>query len=54
MKQPQPGTREIGRINWIELCEWVPAKINAVLVPSGKLEPCTVAPNGRRSSRVWQ
>ena len=34
------------RINWIEFREWVPAKINAVLLPLGTLEPHGVAPNG--------
>ena len=34
------------RINWIEFREWVPAKINTVLLPLGTLEPHGVAPNG--------
>lgn len=45
-KQNAPGTREMERINWIEFREWVPAKINAVLLPLGTLEPHGVAPNG--------
>ena len=34
------------RINWIEFREWVPAKIQTVLLPLGTLEPHGVAPNG--------
>ena len=44
--QNTPSTREMERINWIEFREWVPAKINAVLLPLGTLEPHGVAPNG--------
>jgi creatinine amidohydrolase len=44
--QNAPSTREMERINWIEFREWVPAKINAVLLPLGTLEPHGVAPNG--------
>jgi creatinine amidohydrolase len=44
--QNMPSTREMERINWIEFREWVPAKINAVLLPLGTLEPHGVAPNG--------
>ena len=45
-KQNAPSTREMERINWIEFREWVPAKINTVLLPLGTLEPHGVAPNG--------
>src|SRR5438034_3677350 len=41
-----PSTPEVERINWIEFREWVPAKINTVLLPLGTLEPHGVAPNG--------
>src|SRR6266567_3636677 len=45
-KQKTPSTREMERINWIEFREWVPAKIQTVLLPLGTLEPHGVAPNG--------
>src|SRR6184192_253018 len=45
-KKSAPRTREMERINWIEFREWVPAKINTVLLPLGTLEPHGVAPNG--------
>jgi len=45
-KQNAPSTREMERINWIEFREWVPAKIQTVLLPLGTLEPHGVAPNG--------
>src|SRR5260370_490909 len=41
-----PSTLELERINWIEFREWVPAKINTVLLTLGTLEPHGVAPNG--------
>jgi creatinine amidohydrolase len=41
-----PSTRELERINWLELAEWVPAKIDTVLLPLGTLEPHGVAANG--------
>src|SRR5438034_11091155 len=41
-----PSTREMERINWLEFSEWVPAKIQTVLLPLGTLEPHGVAPNG--------
>src|SRR5256885_5442057 len=41
-----PSTREMERINWIEFREWVPARINTILLPLGTLEPHGVAPNG--------
>src|SRR5260370_8128512 len=46
MKDNAPSTGEMERINWIELREWVPAKIQTVLLPLGTLEPHGVAPNG--------
>src|SRR5436190_21446889 len=45
-KQNAPSTREMERINWIEFREWVPSKIQTVLLPLGTLEPHGVAPNG--------
>ena len=46
MKEAGPSTREIERINWIEFGEYVPAKINTVLLPLGTLEAHGVAANG--------
>src|SRR6266516_5319528 len=45
-KQNAPSTREMERINWLEFRQWVPAKIETVLLPLGTLEPHGVAPNG--------
>ncbi len=45
-KKSAPRTRDMERINWIEFREWVPAKIDTVLLPLGTLEPHGVAPNG--------
>jgi creatinine amidohydrolase len=45
-KKDAPSTWEMERINWIEFREWVPAKIQTVLLPLGTLEPHGVAPNG--------
>ena len=45
-QQNAPSTREMERITWIEFREWVPAKINTILLPLGTLEPHGVAPNG--------
>nr|WP_297349640.1 creatininase family protein [uncultured Glaciecola sp.] len=41
-----PSTREMDRINWMEFQEWIPDKINTVLLPTGTLEPHGVANNG--------
>src|SRR5438046_9320552 len=46
VEQDAPGTREMERVNWIEFREWVPAKIQTVLLPLGTLEPHGVAPSG--------
>src|SRR5213082_3649887 len=43
--QNAPSTRDMERITWIEFREWVPAKIQTVLLPLGTLEPHGVAPN---------
>ena len=44
--QSSPSTREMERINWMEFREWVPGKIQTVLVPLGTLEPHGVTANG--------
>ncbi len=41
-----PSTREMERINWLEFREWVPAKIDTVLLPLGTLEAHGVTANG--------
>jgi creatinine amidohydrolase len=41
-----PATRELDRINWMEFREWVPDKIETVLLPLGTLEPHGVTANG--------
>jgi creatinine amidohydrolase len=50
MKSPRRktglSTREMERINWLEFREWVPARINTVLLPLGTLEPHGVTANG--------
>src|SRR5712691_11191526 len=46
VEQNAPSTREIERSNWIEFGEWVPARINTVLLPLGTLEPHGVTANG--------
>jgi creatinine amidohydrolase len=45
-KQNAPSKREMERINWIEFRDWVPAKINTVLLPLGTIEPHGVTANG--------
>src|SRR5437660_8262211 len=45
-QQNAPSTREMQRITGIEFREWVPARINTILLPRGTLEPHGVAPNG--------
>ena len=41
-----PSTRDLARINWMELREWVPARVDTVLLPLGTLEPHGVTANG--------
>ncbi|HEX6739184.1 MAG TPA: creatininase family protein, partial [Vicinamibacteria bacterium] len=41
-----PSTRELERINWMELKEWVPSRMDTVLLPLGTLEPHGVTANG--------
>ena len=43
---PQPTTRELNLINWMEFQKWVPEHIETVLLPTGTLEPHGVLPNG--------
>src|SRR5216683_7264787 len=45
-KKSAPRTRDMERINWIEFRQWIPARINTILLPLGTLEPHGVAPNG--------
>lgn len=44
--QNEPTTREMNLINWMEFSEFVPDKIETVLLPVGTLEPHGVIPNG--------
>jgi len=46
MKNSKPTTREMERINWMEFGDWVPAKINTVLLPLGTLEAHGATANG--------
>lgn len=41
-----PSTRELNDITWMEFQEWVPSKIQTVLVPTGTLEAHGVVNNG--------
>jgi creatinine amidohydrolase len=41
-----PSTREMERVNWMEFREWVPAKIDIVLLPLGTIEAHGVTANG--------
>jgi creatinine amidohydrolase len=41
-----PSTRELERINWMELREWVPARSKTVLLPLGTLEAHGVTASG--------
>ena len=41
-----PSTRELERITWLEFGEWVPEKIDTVLLPLGTLEAHGVIANG--------
>ena len=45
-EQGGPRTREMERVNWMEFRDWVPAKINTVLLPLGTIEAHGVAANG--------
>lgn len=46
MTMVKPSTRELERVNWLELREHVPEKIATVLLPLGTLEAHGVIPNG--------
>ena len=41
-----PSTRELERVNWMELREWVPSRSTTVLLPLGTLEAHGVTANG--------
>jgi creatinine amidohydrolase len=45
-EQTGPSTREMERVNWMEFREWVPAKIDIVLLPLGTIEAHGVTANG--------
>jgi creatinine amidohydrolase len=45
-KSDEIATREMDRINWMEFRDFIPGKINTVLLPTGTLEPHGVANNG--------
>jgi len=40
------STREMADINWMEFKEYIPSKINTVILPTGTLEPHGVINNG--------
>jgi len=44
--QSAPTTREMNLLGWQEFAEWVPEKIETVLIPTGTLEAHGVLPNG--------
>ena len=44
--EPAPSTREMERINWMEFREFVPARIETVLLPLWTLEGHGVIANG--------
>ena len=44
--QDAPTTREMNLISWQEFAEFVPSRIETVLLPVGTLEPHGVLPNG--------
>lgn len=41
-----PPTRSLVELNWMEVAEWVPGRIETVLLPVGTLEAHGVIPNG--------
>ncbi len=45
-QESKPSTREMNLVTWQEFQEWVPGKIETVLLPVGTLEPHGVLPNG--------
>jgi creatinine amidohydrolase len=44
--QNAPSTREMNDINWMEFQEWVPSRIQTVLLPTGTVEAHGVVNNG--------
>jgi creatinine amidohydrolase len=47
-----PSSRELERLNWMEVRALVPARIDTVLLPLGTLEPHGVTANGADFDRV--
>jgi creatinine amidohydrolase len=43
---PSPRTRELERLNWMEFREWVPSRVQTVLLPLGTMEAHGVTANG--------
>jgi creatinine amidohydrolase len=41
-----PRTRELERLNWMEFREWVPSRVQTVLLPLGTMEAHGVTANG--------
>jgi creatinine amidohydrolase len=44
--EPSPRTRELERLNWMEFREWVPSRVQTVLLPLGTMEAHGVTANG--------
>ena len=44
--QPEPPFRSLNAINWMDFKQWVPSKIDTVLLPVGTLEAHGVVNNG--------
>src|SRR5512140_3396469 len=44
--QTSPSSRELERLNWMEVRELVPAKVSTVIVPFGTVEEHGAGPNG--------
>jgi creatinine amidohydrolase len=42
----QPSTRSLNEINWMEFQEWIPSKIQTILIPTGTMEAHGVINNG--------
>ena len=44
--QTAPATRDLERLNWMEFREWVPSRVDTVLLPLGTMEAHGVTANG--------
>ena len=44
--QTGPASRRMEELNWMEFREWVPAKVDTILLPTGTIEAHGVANNG--------